>query len=142
MNTYLIGTIPGRMAELTSKLKEEIKDWKRSLGNMSDENILMKTRLSNMLQGNFDINLLPQVENLYSLLLTEEEFINLLRHNVVELDSLIKSENTRELNKNRFELMGLNLQSQMITAKIRLNKLKSEFNAFFQEGSKAPIQTE
>lgn len=99
---------------------------------MSDENILMKTYLSNVLQDNFDINLLPQVENLYSHLLTEEEFINLLRHNIGELDSLIDSNNLKFIHNSKFENMRSTLQSQMKTARIRFANLKSEFNDFFQ----------
>ena len=130
------------MSEILQEMKGEIKGWKQSLGNMSDENIQMKTRLSKMLQENFDITLLPEVENLYSLLLTEEEFINLLRHNVGELDSLMESDNTKDINKNRFESMAQRLQVQMMTARIRLSKLKSEFNEFFRERDTAPFQTE
>ena len=55
-------------------LQSESNGWKRSLGYMSDENIQMKTRLSAILQENFDIALLPQVENFHTLLLKEEEF--------------------------------------------------------------------
>lgn len=114
-------------------MKSEINNWRRTLGIMSDENILMKARLSSVLQENFDINLLPQVENLYSHLLTEEEFINLLRHNIGELDNLVESGNSEVENTHRCENMCSTLQSQMMTAKIRLSKLKSEFNDFFRE---------
>ncbi len=131
------------MLEKTSKLKSDIKDWKQSLGYMSDENILMKTRLSNMLQDNFDISLLPQVEDLYSHLLSEEEFINLLRHNIGELDSLIEANNQKEINTGRFDNLSNMLQSQMTTAKIRLTKLKSDVNDFLQQArSMPPLQTE
>ncbi len=114
-------------------MKSEINDWKQSLGNMADENILMKTHLSHMLQGNFDINLLPEVENIYSHLLTEEEFINLLRHNIGELDNITESDNSKFFNKARFENMCSTMQSQMITVGVRFTKLKSEFNEFFQD---------
>lgn len=110
---------------------------------MSDENILMKARLSNILKENFDINLLPQVENLYSHLLTEEEFINLLRHNIGELDNLIEAGNSKFESTSRFENMWSTLQSQMATARIRLGLLKSEFNDFFQQRIDAePYQTQ
>ena len=131
------------MEEITKRMKSEINDWRLSLGTMSDENIIMKTHLSAILKENFDISLLPQVENLYSHLLTEEEFINLLRHNIGELDSLIDSETSKSLNKNRFEHMCSTLQSQMTTARIRLSRLKSEFNDFFQHGAGVgPFQTD
>ena len=131
------------MVEITNEMKREINNWKASLGSMADENILMKARLSNMLKENFDISLLPQVENLYSHLLKEEEFINLLRHNIGELDSMIESGHSKFLNKTRFENMWSTLQSQMMTARIRLTNLKSEFNEFFrQEKGMAPLQTE
>lgn len=121
------------MQEITNQMKREINDWRLSLSTMSDENIQMKSSLSNMLQGNFDINLLPQVENFYSHLLAEEEFINLLRHNIGELDNLITGGDSLNLNKTRLENMCLTLRSQMQTAGIRLTKLKSDFNNFFQQ---------
>ena len=126
------------MDEITNRMKSDINDWKQSLGYMSDENILMKTRLSQMLQAKFDNNLLPQVENLYTNLLSEEAFLNLLRHNIGELDNLIESEHSRLVNKNRFENMYATLQSQMTTVKIRLTHLKSEFNEFFQQEEDLP----
>lgn len=130
------------MEEITNRMKREISDWKLSLATMSEENNQMKTRLSDMLQENFDINLLPQVENFYSHLLTEEEFINLLRHNIGELDNFITGEDRLNLNKNRFDNMCLTLRSQMQTASIRLTKLKSDFNDFFQQGRIVPFHTE
>ena len=131
------------MVEKTSKLKSDIKDWKQLLNNMSDENILMKIRLSKMLQDNFDMNLLPQVEELYSLLLSEEEFITLLRHNIGELDSLLTANNPKEINSGRFDNLSNMLQSQMTTAKIRITKLKSDINDFLtQEKSMPPLQAE
>ena len=131
------------MVEITDEMKGQIQDWRKSLGRMADDNILMKTRLSTMLQENFDISLLPQVENLYSLLLIEEEFITLIRHNLGEVDSLIESDLPKELNKSRLENLWVKLHSQMMTAGIRLTKLKMEFNEFFhQQRRTAPFQAE
>lgn len=121
------------MDEFTMRMKSEIIDWKQALGNMSEENNLMKTRLSKMLQEDFNINLLPQIEKLYSDLLTEEGFINILRHNIGELDGFMESQNSISVHKNRFENLCSSLQSQLTTANIRLNALSSEFNTFFKD---------
>ncbi len=112
-------------------LRNESNTWTHLLRSMSDENIVMKTRLSEMLQEDFDIALLPRVEHFHSLLLTEEEFINLLRHNIAELDHKLDSEQTY-INPNEpgVDYMSSRLQQQMITADIRFRKLKSDFYKF------------
>ena len=101
--------------------------WKRSLRYMSDENILMKTALAEILQGDFDLAYLPQVENFQTLLLKEEEFIHLLRHNISELDAFLSRDNP---NENEIEFLRSRLQQQMRTAELRFNKLKSEVYDF------------
>lgn len=121
------------MDEFTMRMKSEIIDWKQALGNMSEENNLMKTRLSKMLQEDFNTNLLPQIEKLYSDILMEEGFINILRHNIGELDGFMESKNSISMHKNRFENLCSSLQSQLTTANIRLNTLSSEFNTFFED---------
>ncbi|MEO5906558.1 MAG: hypothetical protein ABIQ11_07520, partial [Saprospiraceae bacterium] len=108
----------------------ESNGWKRTLGFMSDENILMKTRLFEILQGNFDITLLPRVENFHSLLLKEEEFINLLRHNMAELDYLLVHEHQHHRNIAEIDFMHSRLKYQMMTAETRFKKLESEFYDF------------
>jgi len=131
------GQVPREMDK--KAMKSVINDWKKLLSTMSDENIHMKNRLSILLKENFDTRLLPKVENLHSHLLEEDGFINLLRHNIGELDSLIETEEQ----KNRSDIMASILQSQILTARIRLSNLKSAFNDFFlQENGSSPSQIE
>ena len=119
------------MPELKIKnLRSESSAWTRSLRYMADENILMKNRLSEVLQEDFNIELLPQVENFHSLFLTAEEFIGLLRHNISELDQLLANNQNAIFQGNEVAKMRSRLQSQMITAEERFSKLKREFYEF------------
>ena len=118
------------MPELNIRnVKNESNRWKRALGSMSEENIQMKTRLSGILQENFDLNLLPQVENFLTLLLKEEEFINLLRHNVAELDRHLSLESNA--NSTQVDIMRARLENQMITAETRFHQLRTDYELLF-----------
>ncbi len=132
LNFYATSHTKQEMPDLRIKnLRIESNAWTRSLRYMSDENILMKNRLSEILQEDFDIDLLPQVENFHTLFLSCEEFMNVLRHSIAELEQLLAKNDaglplSEEINK-----MRSRVQYQMKTAELRFNALKTDFYDFF-----------
>lgn len=80
---------------LVMKLKQlqfESDMWKRQLGFMTDENILLKNRISEVLKNGFNRNLLEQLENFQTRFIKEDELIILLRNQVAELDNNLQAE--------------------------------------------------
>src|SRR5664279_5195423 len=71
------------------QLQYENDTWKRLLGFMREENILLKNRLSEILMDRFDKNLLEEVEAFQSDFIKKDELLVLLRNDVAELDKLL-----------------------------------------------------
>lgn len=117
-----------------NQYRSESNAWQRSLSYMTDENIQMKIRLAEILSDDFDLRLLPMVENFHSLVLNEEEVLNLLRHNVAELNkSLLKEGSDYHAMSMDISHLRTRLQFQIAAAEKRFTKLKSEFYEFLSE---------
>lgn len=116
------------------QLQYEVDTWKRLLGFLSEENIHLKNRLSEILKDEFDKNLLEEVENFQTRFIKEDELIRLLRNNVSELSKLVVREAfedgvlAREIaNKLR------DLRAEIKDTERQFGKLKSEFNSYLSE---------
>ncbi|MDQ3016647.1 MAG: hypothetical protein M3R25_08015 [Bacteroidota bacterium] len=114
------------------QLQTESNAWKRSLEYMTDENIQMKTRLSEILIDNFDITLLTRIEYYQDQVLNEEEILHLLRHNIAEMDRMLTLDSLSRNNKD-ISMLRASLQQQITAAELRFNKLKSAFYDFLSE---------
>jgi hypothetical protein len=116
------------------QLKYETDTWKRLLGFVMEENIHLKSRLSEILKENFDKNLLNDVENFYNEFIRADELIGLLRNDIAEFDGLL----TREV----FEDGAIMRQVERKLKKLRhgvksteehFASLKSSFNSYLSE---------
>lgn len=70
-------------------LQQETDAWKRTLDYMRDENIQLKTRLSQVLQQHSSKQLLETAEYYNTLFLNEDEILKLLRKDIIELDTML-----------------------------------------------------
>lgn len=114
--------------------------WKTSIGRLADENIAMKTQLAEILKNDFDVRWLPEVEKLYNLVLTEESWIHLLRHNISELEKWTAHKSSGEPGSME-EVLTLHttLQHQMKSALDRVHRLKEKFSLFLTDMQKASL---
>ncbi len=123
------------MSEVTlGQLKYESDTWKRLLGFVMEENIHLKNRLSEVLNANFDKNLLNDVENFYSEFIRADELIGLLRNDIAEFDGLL----TREVFEDgaivkQVERKLKKLRHGVKAAEEHFGKLKSAFNSYLSE---------
>ncbi len=123
------------MPELKLKqLHYEVDTWKRLLSFMTEENIRLKNRLSEILKDQFNHNLLDEVEVFQSSFLKEDEMIGFLRNDIAEFDKLLNREifeNGRMAQKveKKIETLRANIE----TAEKQFGKLKSEFNSYLSE---------
>ncbi len=117
-----------------NQLQYEAETWKRSLGFMTDENILLKTRLSEILKENFDNNLLEEVENFQTSFIKEDEIISSLQYEMSEIGLLLaKKIFTNERMTTYADKRIKQIRNDIRMAEERFAKLKSDFNNYLSE---------
>lgn len=84
---------------ITLKLEQllfESDTWKKTLAFMTEENIRLKSELSEILQKKIDKTLLPRAEEFNNGFLKHDDLINLLRNDISRFDKLLTSEQFEE----------------------------------------------
>jgi len=86
MRTIKNDRMPGIKLRL---LRQESDTWKRILEFMTEENIHLKNRLSEILKGDLEHDLLMTAEIFQNSFVREDELIRLLRKDVFAFDQLL-----------------------------------------------------
>ncbi len=119
------------------KLKElqyETENLKRLLGFMSDENIHLKNRLTDILKNDFDNSLLEDVENFHCHFVQEDEKIRLLKNEVAGLDNLLAGEIFEDgTHIKKVNSTLIKLRNNLRNAEAQFANLKMEFNNYLSE---------
>jgi hypothetical protein len=116
------------------QLQYEINNLKRLLDFMTDENVHLKNRISEILSDRFDTYLLEEVDGFQSSLIREDNLIALLKNEITEVDSLMRKEADRDaglLKKTEVKLKRLHRNMQ--TAEKQFGKLKLRFHRFLSK---------
>jgi hypothetical protein len=116
------------------QLQYEINNLKRLLDFMTDENIHLKNRISEILSDRFDKYLLEEVDSFQSSFIREDNLITLLRNEITELDSLLAKEVYHEnglLKKAETKLKRLH-RNLHVTEK-QFDNLKLKFHRFLSK---------
>ena len=114
-----------------NQLIAEVNTWKRLLDFSREENVQLKIRLSEILKGKSDGNLLDELENFQSKFIRHDELINLLKKEIAALDQLLGSLDMDD--RHIINLAGRKLTSLRNTiAEIEglFFKLQFDFNAY------------
>ncbi len=120
------------MPELELKqLQYEADSWKRMLLFMREENIYLKSRLSEVLKDRYDKRLLIDAEEFQTKFVKEDELIGLLRNELAEFDKLL----VREMFEDGVLLKSIerkfkNIRNSLSSAESGFRKTKSEFNNY------------
>jgi hypothetical protein len=113
------------------QFQTEIERWKELLNSRMEENVLLKNRLSGILQNNYDQNSLEEMEEFQTKLIKEDELISLFRRDVNDLDNLLYSKMFEEGKMEKsFEAKMDQLGKEIANSIIRFRILKSAFNDF------------
>ncbi len=109
----------------------EINSWKRLLDYLTEENIQMKNRLSEILKEKFDTYLLEEVDGFQTRFIRKDNMIALLRNEITELDEIpvagiLKDEKLLKKMKIKMKRLHKNINN---TEK-QFGKLKSDFHKF------------
>ena len=110
------------------QLRFESDTWKRNLAFMTEENIHLKSRLSEILKKKIDKTLLPSAEEFNSSFLKHDDLIKVLRNDISGFDQLL----TREQFENGAIIKTVESQLEVIRNNIkvteeRFNTLKLNF---------------
>lgn len=112
----------------------ENETWKRLLEFLQAENVYLKTRLAQITKDDYSNGLLEQIEHYHNILISEDNTIGMLRHDVADQDKGLRKSDTensdflKELGKRQKKL-----RKEIEIAEQKFNKLKFEFNNFFSE---------
>jgi hypothetical protein len=125
-----------KFKHLLTQYRHESETWKRYLQFIQQENNHLKTRLSQVLQHDTDLDFLERAEIFQNKFLSEDETVHLLRQDVHEIEHLLLEEVkegstvTTEVQK-KFR----KLSRDMETVERQFHKLKSDFNSFVQDAT-------
>ena len=131
MRTIKNDRMPGIKLRL---LRQESDTWKRILEFMTEENIHLKNRLSEILKGDLEEDLLVTAEIFQNSFVREDELIRLLRKDVSVFDQWL----TREIYEDgaivskvmkSFNVIRKNISE----SEIQFNQLKYQFSNYLLE---------
>lgn len=116
--------------------RHENATWKRILGYLIEENIILKTRLSEILQNITigDNGFLDKIEYFQNQFLKEDEIFGYLKLDILEQEQLLDPDMPEDSEK--LSLIKRNqkkLTKELETAEKIFNTLKFEFNTYLSE---------
>lgn len=122
------------LEENIKQLKLESNAWKRMLRFLTDENIYLKNKVSEILKVNFDKGLLEEIEIFHSRFLREDDLINLLRNDIAEADKILLTEpieNSKFLTE--IEMKIQKIRNNISNAEIQFESIKKDFASYISE---------
>jgi hypothetical protein len=113
------------------QFQTEIEAWKKILNSRMDENVLLKSRLSDIVKNNYDQNLLEEIEEFQTQFIREDELINSFRRDVNDLDNLLYSRmfEVGKMEKS-FDIKMDKLDKDIANSVTRFRILQSAFDDF------------
>lgn len=116
------------------QLEYESNGWKRTLVFLTDENIHLKNRLSEILQEKSGKDLLINAENFQTSFLRQDALIGLLKNDISQFDKLLISELLAdEIFEASVELFCQNIRIKINSLKKQFDQIKTEFNEYLLE---------
>jgi hypothetical protein len=113
------------------QLQYEINSWRRLLDYLTEENIEMKNRLSEILKEKFDTYLLEEVDGFQSRFIRKDNLIALLRNEIKELDAIPVAEISKdERILKKMVIKIKRLHKNISNTEKQFGKLKSDFHKF------------
>jgi len=118
---------------ILKQLLYEVAAWKRLLGFLSDENNLLKDRLSEVLKERNSIIDLSDAERFQSNFVREDELLQVLRMEVVEIERLARAFGNKEINHQRIIERKLKLfRSNILYFESQFAGLQTVFNDYLR----------
>jgi hypothetical protein len=112
------------------QFQDVLATWKQLLNARMEENILLKYKISEILKNNFNQNFLEKIEEFQTQFIREDEWINLLRKEVSELENYILSKKFQNGTEQFFDTRIENLRKDVADSGSRFRVSKSAFENF------------
>jgi uncharacterized protein (DUF342 family) len=111
------------------QLQAETESWKQLLSSRTEENVLLKNSLADILKNNFNANSLEDIEDFQTQFIEQDEWIKSLKKDVIELDKIFQDggiEGSLEMTVEKF-------RRNLASSSKKFGYLKSAFNEFQQK---------
>jgi hypothetical protein len=113
------------------QLQYQVNSWKRLLDYLTEENIQMKNRLSEILKEKFDTYLLEEVDGFQTRFIRKDNLIALLRNEIKELDEIPVAEISKDERILKKMIIKIKrLHKNISNTEKQFGKLKSDFHKF------------
>lgn len=125
-----------KSSQALDQYRHENATWKRILGYLIEENIILKTRLSEILQNSIvgDNGFLDKIEYFQNQFLKEDEIFGYLKLDISEQEQLLYPEILDDPDKlSQVKKYQKKLTKELETAEKVFNTLKFEFNTYLSE---------
>lgn len=119
------------------QFQPEIEAWKKLLNTFTEENVLLKNTISDILKNNFDPRSLEEIEEFQTRFIVQDEVIHSLKSDINDLDNFLYTKISED--KKRQKLIHLkikDLRRDIINFTTRFQTLKFAFNDFHYKTSK------
>ena len=111
------------------QLQAERESWKQLLSSRTEENVLLKNSLADILKNNFNANSLEDIEDFQTQFIEQDEWIKSLKKDVIELDKIFEDggiEGSVDMTVEKF-------RRNLASSSKKFSYLKSAFNDFQQK---------
>lgn len=123
--------LPGRTI---AGLRHESDAWKRLISFMMEENVYLKTRLSEALLNDVDPQTLSDMESYHARFVIEDELIRLLRDDIAAYEQLLNSGNADDtVNGEKIQVKLKKLRTGISSAEKYFEQLKATFYRYLIE---------
>jgi len=128
---------PNTRAILEVKIKQlqyESNTWKRLLAFITEEDIFLKNRISEILNNDFNKNYLNDVENFVNKLVEEDQYISLLNSDLANIDKQLQKEVLLDASIiHDVETRLKKLRSDVTIIEKKFSQLKLQLNSYLSE---------
>jgi hypothetical protein len=111
------------------QLQAETESWKQLLSSRTEENVLLKNSLADILKNNFNANSLEDIEDFQTQFIEQDEWIKSLKKDIIELDKIFEDGEI----EGPLDMIVERFRRNLDSSSKKFSYLKSAFNDFQQK---------
>ena len=111
------------------QLQAERESWKQLLSSRTEENVLLKNSLADILKNNFNANSLEDIEDFQTQFIEQDEWIKSLKKDIIELDKVFEDGEI----EGPLDMIVERFRRNLDSSSKKFSYLKSAFNDFQQK---------
>ena len=110
-------------------MQAERESWKQLLSSRTEENVLLKNSLADILKNNFNANSLEDIEDFQTQFIEQDEWIKSLKKDIIELDKVFEDGEI----EGPLDMIVERFRRNLDSSSKKFSYLKSAFNDFQQK---------